>query len=124
MTPGIFDKIEIQYGYMRALPDVGLVRTWFPLAQAGCAALLERWLGHAREVSKWAMLVSNQFVTPSVMIKREVHHRFYRAATLYGRPHALVRVVCAGDRVVKLPGALAAIYKDPFGVTGLSSACG
>ncbi len=32
-----------------------------------------------------------------------------------------LRVVCAGARVVKLPSELAAIYKDPFGVTGLSS---
>ncbi|MDD2918625.1 glycosyltransferase family 2 protein [Rhodoferax sp.] len=116
-----FRKIEIQYGYMRALPDVVLCGHGFRLLKQGVLPYWSVGLGHAREVSKWAMLVSNQFVTPSVMIKREVHHRFIERQR-YMEDHMLwLRVVCAGDRVVKLPVALAAIYKDPFGVTGLSS---
>jgi len=55
------------------------------------------------------------------MIKRDIHHRFIERQR-YMEDHMLwLRVVCSGDRVVKLPAALAAIYKDPFGVTGLSS---
>lgn len=116
-----FRKIEIQYGYMLALPDVVLCGHGFRLLKQGVLPYWDVGLGHAQEISKWAMLMSNQFVTPSVMIKRDVGHRFIERQR-YMEDHMLwLRVVCAGDRVVKLPAALAAIYKDPFGVTGLSS---
>ena len=116
-----FRKIEIQYGYMRALPDVVLCGHGFRLLKQGVLPYWDVAVGHAQEIGKWAMLVSNQFVTPSVMIKRDVGHRFIERQR-YMEDHMLwLRVVCAGDRVVKLPVALAAIYKDPFGVTGLSS---
>lgn len=116
-----FRKIEIQYGYMLALPDVVLCGHGFRLLKQGVLPYWDVELGHAKEISKWTMLMSNQFVTPSVMIKRGVRHRF-APGQRYMEDHMLwLGVVCGGDRVVKLPAALAAIYKDPFGVTGLSS---
>lgn len=116
-----FHKIEIQYGYMAALPEVVLCGHGFRLLTHGELPYWEAGKGHAQVIGKWAMLVSNQFVTPSVMIKRDISHRFIERQR-YMEDHMLwLRVVCAGDRVVKLPMALAAIYKNPFGVTGLSS---
>jgi len=116
-----FRKIEIQYGYMTAHPDVDLCGHGFRLLKHGVLPYWDVALGQPREISKWAMLLSNQFVTPSVMIKRDISYRFSERQR-YMEDHMLwLRVVCAGDRVVKLPAALAAIYKDPFGVTGLSS---
>jgi hypothetical protein len=32
-----------------------------------------------------------------------------------------LKIVCDGGRIVKLDADLAAIYKEPFGVAGLSS---
>jgi len=116
-----FRKIEIQYGYMAALPDVVLCGHGFRLLKQGVLPYWEVGRGEVRTVSKWAMLMSNRFVTPSAMIKRDVNHRFIERQR-YMEDHMLwLRVVCSGSRVVKLPAALAAIYKDPFGVTGLSS---
>ena len=116
-----FRKIEIQYGYMAAAPEVVLCGHGFRLLQQGELPYWEVGKGQAQVVNKWPMLVSNQFVTPSVMIKRDISHRFIERQR-YMEDHMLwLRVVCAGDRVVKLPAALAAIYKNPFGVTGLSS---
>lgn len=116
-----FRKIEIQYGYMCAFPDVVLCGHGFRMLKQGVLPYWEIGLGQAREIGKWAMLLSNQFVTPSVMIRREVGHRFIERQRFMEDHMLWLRVVCAGDRVVKLPVALAAIYKDPFGVTGLSS---
>lgn len=116
-----FRKIEIQYGYMVAHPDVVLSGHGFRLLKHD---VLPDWAlgGHeAQTVSKWAMLLSNRFVTPSVMIKRDIGYRFIERQR-YMEDHMLwLRVVCSGARVVKLNDALAAIYKDPFGITGLSS---
>lgn len=116
-----FRKIEIQYGYMAAVPDVVLCGHGFRLLKQGVLPYWEVNRGEVQAVSKWAMLMSNRFVTPSVMIKRNIGHRFIERQR-YMEDHMLwLRVVCSGERVIKLPIALAAIYKDPFGVTGLSS---
>jgi glycosyltransferase involved in cell wall biosynthesis len=116
-----FRKIEIQYGYMTAMPDVALCGHGFRLLKQGVLPYWDVGQGNAQTVSKWAMLMSNRFVTPSAMIKRDISFRFIERQR-YMEDHMLwLRVVCSGDRVIKLPVALAAIYKDPFGVTGLSS---
>ena len=116
-----FRKIEIQHGYMTANSDVILSGHGYCLLEPG---VLPYWAVSkqlAEPISKWYMLLSNRFVTPSVMIRRDVSYRFIERQR-YMEDHMLwLRVVCAGARVVKLPVALAAIYKDPFGVTGLSS---
>lgn len=116
-----FRKIEIQYAYMVAHPDVVLCGHGFRLLKQGVLPYWDVGQGDAQTVRKWAMLMSNRFVTPSAMIKRDIRHRFIERQR-YMEDHMLwLRVVCSGDGVVKLPAALAAIYKDPFGVTGLSS---
>jgi glycosyltransferase involved in cell wall biosynthesis len=114
-------KIEIQYGYMTIRPDVALSGHEFRVLKQGVLPNSDVDQGEAQTVGKWAMLLSNQFVTPSAMIKRDVSYRFIERQR-YMEDHMLwLRVVCSGDRVVKLPVALTAIYKAPFGVTGLSS---
>jgi len=116
-----FRKMEVQYGYMAAHPDVVLCGHGVRVLKQGVLPYWDVTEGHSQTISKWAMLVSNQFVTPSVMVKRDIGYRFTERQR-YMEDHMLwLRIVCAGDRVVKLPVALAAIYKDPFGVTGLSS---
>jgi glycosyltransferase involved in cell wall biosynthesis len=116
-----FRKIEIQYGYMMTMPDVVLCGHGFRLLKQGVLPYWNVAQGDAQTIGKWAMLRSNRFVTPSAMIRRDIGHRFIERQR-YMEDHMLwLRVVCSGKRVVKLPTDLAAIYKDPFGVTGLSS---
>jgi len=116
-----FRKIEIQYNYMVAMPDVVLCGHGFRMLKQGVLPCWDVAQCDAFTVNKWDMLMSNRFVTPSAMIKRDVKHRFIEQQR-YMEDHMLwLRVVCSGERVVKLPVALAAIYKDSFGVTGLSS---
>ena len=116
-----FRKIEIQYGYMDANPDVVLSGHGFRLLKQGMLPYWEVSKDAVQRISKGSMLLSNRFVTPSVIVRREISHRFIERQR-YMEDHMLwLSVVCTGARVVKLPAALAAIYKDPFGVTGLSS---
>lgn len=114
-------KIEVQYSYMVANPDVVLSGHDFRLMKQGG---LPGWQLNdpiARKVGKWPMILKNQFVTPSVMLRRDMAQRFM-AHQRYMEDHMLwMAVVCSGASVVKLSCALAAVYKNQFGVTGLSS---
>lgn len=115
-------KIEIQFGYMASHPDVMLSGHAARILQPGMAP---NWpikeMRGAKTIEKWPMILKNPFVTPSVMLRREIQPRFLEGQR-YMEDHMLwMRVVCAGERAVKLPVPLAAIYKNPFGVAGLSA---
>lgn len=115
-------KIEIQTAFMDAHPDVVLsghgyrrldqdrLPDWPVLTQDGVTP-----------IGKWPLILSNKFVTPSVMLRRDVPHRFVEKQR-YMEDHMLwLKIVCDGGRIVKLDADLAAIYKEPFGVAGLSA---
>ncbi len=114
-------KIEIQYAYMTANPDVVLCGHGYRLLNQN---VLPDWRvveGEGERIGKWALIRSNKFVTPSVMVRRDVGQRFVERQR-YMEDHMLwLKIICSGGRVVKLPAELAAIYKEPFGITGLSA---
>jgi glycosyltransferase involved in cell wall biosynthesis len=114
-------KIEIQHAYMHANPDVALCGHGHRLLpQNG----LPDWPvapTEAQTINKWALLLSNRFVTPSVMVCRDVTPRF-NVTQRHMEDHRLwLEILFSGARVVKLDAELAAIYKDQFGVQGLSA---
>lgn len=115
------EKMAIQCAYMDAHPEV--VLSGHSYRRLDPDGLLD-WLitqDGVTPISKWSLILSNKFVTPSVMLRRDVAHRFIEKQR-YMEDHMLwMNVVCAGGRVVKLDAELAAIYKEPFGVAGLSS---
>jgi len=114
-------KIEIQFAFMNANPDVALSGHGFRLLKHN---MLPDWdvpPGSVKRVRKWALLLSNRFVTPSVMLRRDVGQRFVEKQR-YMEDHMLwLKIICSGGHVVKLSTELAAIYKAPFGEAGLSS---
>lgn len=114
-------KIEIQHAYMNANPKVVLCGHGYRLLNQN---VLPDWnvvQGDAQRIRKWALMLSNQFVTPSVMVRRDVGQRFVEKQR-YMEDHMLwLKIICSGGRVVKLNTDLAVIYKEPFGVMGLSA---
>jgi hypothetical protein len=73
-----------------------------------------------QRIPKWSWLLSNKFVTPSVMVRRAAKHRFV-ANRRYMEDHILwMEVVCSGQLVTKLSAELVATYKNSFGISGLS----
>lgn len=115
-------KIEIQYAYMSAHPEVALCGHGHRLlGQEGAVPDWEVSQCEAHRIRKWKMLLSNKFVTPSVMLRRDIEQRFVERQR-YMEDHMLwLKVICSGSRVVRLSAELAAIYKRPFGVMGLSA---
>lgn len=115
------EKMAIQSAYMEANPEVVLsghgyrrldhdrLPDW-PVIQGGVTS-----------IRKWPLILSNKFVTPSVMLRRDVAYRFVEKQR-YMEDHMLwLKIICTGGRIVKLDAELAAIYKEPYGVAGLSS---
>ena len=119
------EKIRLQLDYMQSHPDVVLcghthkilptpaMPDWdLPPAASDIVA---------KRITKWGMLLSNRFVTPSAMLKRDIPQRFEERQR-YMEDHMLwLSIVCSGAVVEKLPLPLAAIYKRPYGQAGLSA---
>jgi glycosyltransferase involved in cell wall biosynthesis len=115
------EKIQLQYEYMSTHLEVALSGHGHRILKQN---ILPDWaaeLGTARQVSKWQLLLSNQFVTPSVMVRRDVKSRFVESQR-HMEDHMLwLEIIFSGGRVMSIDAELAAIYKNPFGVKGLSS---
>ncbi len=115
-------KLEIQYAFMRDNPSVVLSGHGHRILKGNNENLdWKVFLGKELYIQKWQLLVSNRFVTPSVMVRRGIKQRFIEKQR-YMEDHMLwLQIIYSGATVVKLPIELAAIYKSPFGVAGLSS---
>jgi glycosyltransferase involved in cell wall biosynthesis len=116
------EKIETQYGYMTTHPDVVLSghnhRQINPEYGKPSWRLDRCKIEH---VTKSSILISNRFITPSVMLKRDIPFRF-ATGKRHMEDHLLwSQIVCAGSPVIKLSVKLAAIYKYAYGAAGLSA---
>jgi glycosyltransferase involved in cell wall biosynthesis len=114
-------KIEIQYAFMNANPDVALCGHGHRLITQDVMPDWKLMQGDAREITKWALLLSNKFVTPSVMLRRDVAQRFNEKQRYMEDYMLWLEMFFSGARIVKLPTELVAVYKEQFGVLGLSA---
>jgi glycosyltransferase involved in cell wall biosynthesis len=116
-------KLDIQFTYMKKNPDVALCGHNHRVIKATNA--LPEWTIteniEATSINKWSLLLSNKFITPSVMLRRNIKFRFNETQR-HMEDHLLwLEILCSGERITKLSADLAAIYKQPFGESGLSA---
>jgi len=114
-------KLEIQYGWMEAHAQVALTGHPCVFMQPGTPppSLADKW--HARPIGAKAMLVSNRFLTPSVMLLRSIPYRF-DAHQRYCEDYFLwLQIILRGCPAWRLEIPLAYIHKSPFGQSGLSA---
>jgi glycosyltransferase involved in cell wall biosynthesis len=115
------EKIQLQYGYMSTHLEVALSGHGHRIMKQNVLPAWDAELGIAKQVTKWQLLPSNQFVTHSVMVRRDVKLRFVENQR-HMEDHMLwLLIMFGGGSVIKFDGELAAIYKDAFGIRGLSS---
>lgn len=115
-------KIEIQYAYMKTHPDVVLCGHRHRVLMGMDARadwVLGKWA--ARSIKKWHLLLANQFITPSVMLGRDIPQRFSQGQRFMEDRLLWLEIVCDGAPVAMLEVELAATYKMPYGAAGLSS---
>ncbi len=115
------EKIERQMAWMEAHPDITFSGHgyWLPHGRAGRSP----WFisSMSRKMPSWMFLLSNPFVTPSVMVRRDVSFRFEKNQR-YVDDHLLwMQMVLLGQGAAFLPDKLVYVYKPPYGESGLSA---
>jgi glycosyltransferase involved in cell wall biosynthesis len=115
-------KLEIQRAFLEAHPDVALCGHAYRRlseGEGGDDSLSDS--ACARIVTFGMLLRSNRFVTPSVMVRREVPLRFL-AGRRYMEDHLLwLEVAASGLPVAYLDQELVFTYKAATGSSGLSA---
>lgn len=113
-------KIELQYAYMVAHPEVALSGHGHEVLGRHASKDGETVALQGRRLSKLSLLLSNRLITPSVMLKSNVPQRF-RAGRRYVDDHLLwMQIQAAGFPVVGLSTSLTEVFKPMFGAGGLS----
>jgi glycosyltransferase involved in cell wall biosynthesis len=114
-------KIELQYAFMREHPEFAASGHGHRIVRGGSAVdASSPEEGHTR-IGRLGLLLSNRFITPSAMVRRDIALRF-RSGKRYMEDHALwLDIVTAGMPVARLHASLASIFKAPFGEAGLSA---
>ena len=116
------EKIEIQLTYMENHPDVVLCGHGHRILAAHDNK--PEWLlvhGLTVQIHKWTLLLENRFITPSVMLRRNICQRFSSDKRHMEDRLLWLQVVFGGGKIVCLGVDLAATYKRPYGAAGLSS---
>ena len=114
-------KIELQYQFMRRNPEVALCGHRSRRTRSLESEQVESLSAASEEISASALLRGNRFVTPSVMLRRDLPLRFAEDRR-HMEDHLLwLQIAFAGYRVVRLDAELAFLYKAPFGEGGLSA---
>ncbi|HLX79302.1 MAG TPA: glycosyltransferase family 2 protein [Burkholderiales bacterium] len=114
-------KIEIQWSWMEAHPDVSVTGHGALQLVSGAAMPADPGGGEAQPITRAMLYASNQFITPSVMLRREIPQRF-EPGKRYMEDYLLWLVIAAtGGKITRLPQVLAYTFKAPFGEAGLSA---
>lgn len=115
-------KIEIQYNYMTAHPEVMLSgHAHRKLNDNDCDLNWNVQAWEVKPITKKMLLLKNYFVTPSAMLKRDISFRFAEGRR-HMEDHLLwLEIACNQGVVTRLNAELAAIFKPSFGAAGLSA---
>ena len=114
-------KLEIQYEWMNAHPEVTLTGHRIVPGIKGTASQFSPDNCRAHRVSPWSLLISNRFETSSVMLRSDVPIRFdpsLRRIEDYG---LWLDIVLRGYAAWRLELPLAVRHKAVFGEAGLSA---
>ncbi len=116
------EKLYRQHALMENCPDIALsghaARRLGADETPGQLPVAEGFKG----ICKVALLLSNRFITPSVMLRRDLSIRF-NPDRHYMEDHLLwMQIAYAGLGVARLNAELAYTFKAAFGESGLSSA--
>jgi glycosyltransferase involved in cell wall biosynthesis len=114
-------KLEIQYGFMRKNLRYVLSGHRHRILVSEDEQVAFQTGGGYTLICRTALLRSNRFITPSVMLKTNLPFRF-SAGKRFMEDHLLwLQIAFEGYRMVRLDSELSMTFKSPFGEAGLSS---
>jgi len=110
-------KVAIQYQVMQTRPDAAIAGHLHTIGAPARASTEIR----VSEVQPADLLWRNRFVTPSVMVRRDIGARF-RAGQRHMEDHLLwMQLALSGHKILLIQLALATLYKESYGAAGLSA---
>jgi glycosyltransferase involved in cell wall biosynthesis len=115
------NKIFIQYSWMTAHPNVVMSGHSHSIYGKDRQSTIDiETEPNTENISRLSILTKNPFVTPSVMLKRELGYRF-KNDKRYCEDHLLwSEIVLNGNKVVNIKTPLVIIFKELLGSSGLS----
>lgn len=115
------EKLAIQYFWMRDRPDIALCGHAYKLINYQDESLNFQIKPNFKTIvfSKEQMLLSNPFVTPSVMLKRNLKYRFNHNQRYCEDYFLWLQISLDGHQLAMLDPELAYLFKS-FGKSGLS----
>jgi glycosyltransferase involved in cell wall biosynthesis len=114
-------KLEIQYGFMRENPRCVLSGHRHRILVSEDEQVSSQTGDGYSLISRMALLRSNRFITPSVMLRTNLPFRF-SAGKRFMEDHLLwLQIAFEGHCIVRLNPELSMTFKQPFGEAGLSS---
>jgi teichuronic acid biosynthesis glycosyltransferase TuaG len=115
------NKLALQYDWMNSNPDAVLSAHECTLSELAGSCVLGDVNVEVRRITKWQILFSSFFSTPSVMLRRNLPFRFDNSMR-YSEDHYLwMLVILSNKPSFFFKSAYAAIHKPAFGSSGLSS---
>jgi glycosyltransferase involved in cell wall biosynthesis len=116
-------KIEVQYGWMRAHPEVALSGHACRVIKKGKSLKKSDEIVHPssfESVSKYTLLLSNRFPTPSVMLRRSLPHRFCPGKRQSEDFLLWCQIFLDGHPCYRSAAPLCELHKAHYGSGGLS----
>lgn len=114
-------KIEVQYGYMAMHPEVSVCGHRHRREASDARWDEYRLTEHCFKVTFVRLLFSNQFITPSAMVRGNLDVRFAAKQRHMEDFRLWLTVAIRGGHIVRLEDELACIFKPSFGESGLSA---
>jgi len=114
-------KIEVQYGYMATRSDIAVCGHQYRLELNDPHWSDYALTGHIADVKLVRLLLANQFITSSAMVRRDLGVRFADNQRYMEDFRIWLTVSVRGGRMVILEDELACIFKPIFGSSGLSA---
>jgi glycosyltransferase involved in cell wall biosynthesis len=114
-------KIEIQYAWMAAHPAIRVTAHQSAFVPRGHEPIEVPTDPAVQFRSPLSYLFKNPFVTPAVMLRRDLPYRFLDGRR-YMEDHLLWQTMSlSGERIAILQAQLVVIHKAPYGASGLSA---
>jgi len=114
-------KLEIQYDFMVRHPEIALSGHAHRRIADGDHTDTALAAPDFRMVSQTQLLLSNRFVTPSSMLRRDVPQRFVEGKRHTEDQLLWLEIASAGSKVARLDEVLAFTFKAPLGDSGLTA---
>ncbi len=114
-------KIEIQYSWMKSHPGVAMTGHRCFISANGVIHEPPGGDFAVRSISPRYLLLTNKFLTPSVMLYRKIPYRFVETQRTSEDYMLWLQIVLDGYKTSILNTSLATLFKPGYGLKGLSS---